>query len=81
MYMISDFQVSGDADTAKTLLEQSLEIAPDEPLAQWFLANALLYGLDDPEGAIPLLESVIGSGIAPPDVVTAAEQMLIEARS
>lgn len=72
---------SGDASTGAALLERSLELAPGDPLAQWFLANVLLFGLEDTDAAIPLLESVIASGIAPPEVVQAAEQMLEEARS
>lgn len=72
---------SGEAATGAALLQRSLEIAPGDPLAEWFLANVMLFGLEDPGAAIPLLESVIASGAAPPDVVAAAEQMLEEARS
>jgi tetratricopeptide (TPR) repeat protein len=71
--------VSGDAATGVALLERSLQIAPADPLAQWFLANALLYGMEDASGAIPLLQAVIDSGVAPDDVIAAARQMLIEA--
>lgn len=73
--------VSGDATTGAALIERSLQVAPDEPVAQWFLANVYLYGLEDPAAAIPLLEAVIGSGIAPADVVEAATTMLEEARA
>lgn len=73
--------VSGDATTGASLLERSLQASPGEPLAQWFLANIYMSGLDDPEAAIPLLEAVIASGVAPQDVVDAAETMLEEARS
>ena len=72
--------VSGDAATGAAFLERSLEAAPGDPVAQWFLANVYLYGLDDAGAAIPLLEAVIGSGLAPADVVEAAETMLDEAR-
>jgi tetratricopeptide (TPR) repeat protein len=73
--------VSGDPATGAAFIEQSLDVAPGDPVAQWFLANVYLYGLEDAAAAIPLLESVIDSGLAPPDVVEAAENMLSEARA
>jgi tetratricopeptide (TPR) repeat protein len=80
MYLGWMTYVSGEPETGVSLLERSLAVAPDNPLAMWFLANARFYGLDDHEGAVPLLESVIASGEAPPDVVQLAEEMLAEAR-
>jgi cytochrome c-type biogenesis protein CcmH/NrfG len=73
--------LSGDAATGVTLLERSLQVAPGEPLAQWFLANALFRGTGDRTAAIPLLEAVIASGAAPDDIVEEAEAMLAEAES
>jgi tetratricopeptide (TPR) repeat protein len=73
--------VSGDAATGAAFIEQSLEMAPGDPVAEWFLANVYLYGLEDADAAIPLLESVIGSGLAPAEVIEAAEAMLAEART
>ena len=81
MYVGWMMYASGEPATGASLLERSLSIAPDDPLAEWFLANVLLFGLEDPEAAIPLLESVIESGAAPADVIAAAERMLEEARS
>lgn len=81
MYLGWMTYASGEADTGVALLERSLELDPGHPLAQWFLANALLYGIGDAEAAIPLLEAVIDSGLAPADVTRTAEQMLEEARS
>jgi len=81
MYLGWMTYLSGDAVTGASLLDRSLAAAPDNLLAMWFLANARLYGLDDPEGAIPLLEAVIASPDTPPEVVADAEAMLAEARS
>jgi len=73
--------LSGDAETGVALLERSLQIAPGEPLAQWFLANALFHGTGDRSAALPLLEAVIASGKAPDDIVEEAEAMLAEAEA
>jgi hypothetical protein len=62
------------------LIEQSLEV-PGDILATWLLANARYYGLGDRAGAVPLLEAVLASGLAPPEIVTEAEQMVAEAGS
>lgn len=80
MYLGWMTYLSGDAVTGASLLERSLDAAPDNLLASWFLANARLYGLDDPAGAIPLLEAVIAAADTPPEVVAAAREMLSEAR-
>jgi len=81
MYVGWMTHASGDSATGASLLERSLEVAPDDPLAMWFLANVRMFGLDDAEGAIPMLEAVIASGFAPTEVIEAAESMLEEARS
>jgi cytochrome c-type biogenesis protein CcmH/NrfG len=70
--------LSGDAATGVSLLERSLQVAPGEPLAQWFLANALFHGTGDRAAAVPFLEAVIASGQAPADIVTEAEAMLAQ---
>ena len=71
--------LSGDPATGATLLERSLEVMPDNVLATWFLANVHYHGLGDMESAIPLLEQVIGSGLAPPDIVEEAQSMIDDA--
>ena len=71
--------LSDDAATGTLLLERSLELDPDDVLAKWFLANIRYYGLADATAAIPLLEAVIASGQAPPDIVAEAERMITEA--
>lgn len=81
MYLGWMTYLSGDADTGVALLERSLQVAPGEPLAQWFLANALFHGLGDRAAAAPHLAAVIASGAAPPDIVAEAEAMLTEAEA
>lgn len=71
--------VSGDAATGVALLRESLEILPDDTLAQWFLANALFDGTGEIAEAVLLLEAVINSGQAPEEIVAEAQRMLNEA--
>lgn len=73
--------LSGDAATGESLLRSSLDIAPDDLLATWFLANVHYYGLDDPAGAVPLLQRVIDSGVAPADIVAEAQTMIDQAEA
>ena len=72
---------SGDVATGVTLLERSLEVLPDDALTQWFLANALYFGAGDTEAALPLLQAVLDTGDAPPDIVAEAERMIAEGSS
>lgn len=81
MYLGWMTYLSGDAPTGVALLEQSLESAPGDLLATWLLANARFHGLGDKAGAVPLLEAVLASGAAPPDIVAEAEAMLAEANA
>ncbi len=71
--------LSGDPGTGAGLLEESLAVRPGDPLASWFLANAIFHGLGEPEGAIPHLETVLESREAPPDIAAEAQRMLDEA--
>ena len=73
--------LSGDAATGEALLVRSLDMAPDVVLAQWFLANVRYTGLGDTAGALPLLQQVVDSGEAPPDVVDEAQTMIDQAAS
>lgn len=79
MYMGWMTYLSGDPDTGVALIEQSLEAAPGDMLATWLLANAIYTGLGDRARAVPLLEAVLASGEAPPEIVAQAEQMIAEA--
>lgn len=81
MYMGWMTYLSGDAPTGVALLEQSLESAPGDVLATWLLANAIYHGLGDEARAVPLLQAVIDSGLAPDDIVAEAELMIAEAEA
>lgn len=50
----------GQVDLAVQLLEASRSRAPDDPETLWFLANVELYGRDDPDTALQLLEQLAG---------------------
>jgi tetratricopeptide (TPR) repeat protein len=67
------------ADIAQGYLEQSLAVSPGYTQAQFFLANVLLFGLDDPDGAAPLLRQVIATPGLPSDVLQDAESLLAQA--
>lgn len=49
----------GEVELAASLLEASLEQAPDDPEGLWFLANVRLYGQERPDEAVELLERVL----------------------
>ncbi|MGH8935628.1 MAG: cytochrome c-type biogenesis protein CcmH [Acidimicrobiia bacterium] len=73
--------LAGEAETAAGYEERALEFAPGYPEATWFLANIRLYGLDDPAGAVPLLEELAALPDLPADVRREVEARLIEART
>lgn len=81
MYMGWMTYLSGDAVTGAALIEQSLQSAPGDVLAMWLLANARYHGLGDVAGAVPLLEAVLASGLAPEEISAEAQRMLDEAGS
>lgn len=73
--------VSGNAETGAAYLERSLAAGDDYPLAALFLASVRLYGLDQPQEAVVLLEELLASGQVPDDVAADVEGMLAEARA
>lgn len=73
--------LSSEPETAAGYLERALEAAPDYPEATWFLANVRLYGLDDPQGALPLLESLARLPDLSSEVREQVVAMLEEART
>lgn len=78
MYLGWMTYLSGDPATGAALLERSLTADQGNELAAWFLANALFHGVGDRAGAVPLLEQVIASESAPPDIIAEAQRMLAE---
>lgn len=73
--------LSHEAETAAGYEERALEVAPGYAEAKWFLANIRLYGLDDPAGAVPLLEELVALPDLPADFRGEVEARLIEART
>jgi len=72
--------LSGESEVAAQFVERSLQIAPEQELPYWYLANIRLDGLDDPAGAIAPLETLLGFDDLPADIRTEAETMLATAR-
>jgi cytochrome c-type biogenesis protein CcmH/NrfG len=66
--------LSGEPETAETFLVRSLEEDPTFELAMWFLANVRVDGLDDPNGALPLLDELEASDL-PDDLATAVADL------
>jgi cytochrome c-type biogenesis protein CcmH/NrfF len=72
------FQVD-EIDTARNYLDEALELRPDYPQAEWWLANLLFYGYEAPEEAVPHLEAVLAATDLPDDVRIQAQEMLADA--
>ena len=64
--------LSGDAGTGAAFVERSLEGRPGYDLALWFLANIRMDGLDDPQGALPLVDALLAMGL-PDELVDSVE--------
>jgi cytochrome c-type biogenesis protein CcmH/NrfG len=71
--------VSGDAATGAALLRRSLEVLPDDPLSEWFLANTLFYGTGEMTEAVLLLEALVQYEDLPEEIAAEARRMLDEA--
>lgn len=67
---------SDEVDTALGLVERSLAIEPDNPMAYWFLANIRFHGLDDAAGAIEPLEQFLAYPDVPQELRSEAETLL-----
>lgn len=73
--------VSGDAGTASSLLGQALAAAPGDPQATLYLAVVRMRGLDDPDGALALLDELTEAGEIPEDLLPQVESLREEARA
>ena len=51
--------LGGEAEVASGYLTRALEVEADRPEALWFLSIVRTEGLDDPAGAVPLLEQLL----------------------
>ncbi len=73
--------ITGQVEEAERYLTASLDAEPDNVEGKLFLGLVRLYGLDDPAGAIPLLEDVVALPDLPPELRAEVERALEEARS
>ncbi len=70
---------SDEVEIALSLVEQSLAIEPENPMAYWFLANIRLDGLDDAAGAIEPLQRFLAYPDVPDALRQEAESLLSRA--
>jgi tetratricopeptide (TPR) repeat protein len=72
--------VSGQPETAAAYLSSAVQLDPAYGEAKLFYGVVLLYGLEDPAGAIPVLEDVLALADLPASIRPDVENMLAEAR-
>ncbi|NOY56885.1 MAG: tetratricopeptide repeat protein [Actinobacteria bacterium] len=72
--------VTGQNEAAVKYLDEALQKEPDNLEATLFLGIVDLYGLEDPESAIPLLEKVLTEPSLPPQLRTDIESALKDAK-
>jgi tetratricopeptide (TPR) repeat protein len=73
--------LTGQPATAVEYLRSAIELDPANGEAKLFLGVVLLYGLEDAEAAIPVLEEVLALPDLPATLRPDVENMLAEARS
>ncbi|MDR9450479.1 MAG: hypothetical protein RI637_04600, partial [Acidimicrobiia bacterium] len=61
--------------------QTSLTVDPTNDETKLFLGFVLLYGLEDPDGALPWLEEVAQISELPPSILSQVEAAIAEARS
>jgi len=69
----------GQSATAAAFVERALTAAPGYAQATFYLANIRLYGLDDAEGARPLIDELMELDDLPADVASALQTMVQDA--
>ncbi len=72
---------SGLAEAGHSFVLQSLSVDPENAEAKIFLGFITMYGLEDPEAAIPQLEAALALPDLPDSLVSELEKTLAEARS
>lgn len=72
--------ITEQPQTAVAYLEQSIAKDPSYGEAKLFLGVVLLYGMEDPAAALPLLEEVLAMSDLPGELRPEVEQMVAEAR-
>jgi len=73
--------LQGDAERGAELLHDAVALDSGERNATWYLANVLLGGLDDPDGAIALFEQLLASGDLSGEQRRAVTERLAAARA
>jgi tetratricopeptide (TPR) repeat protein len=73
--------VTGQNEAAEDYLRSAIEVDPAYGEAKLFLGVVLLYGNEDPDGAIPLLEEVLTYPDLPEGLRPDVEGMLADARA
>ncbi|MDQ1394985.1 MAG: hypothetical protein QOG64_244 [Acidimicrobiaceae bacterium] len=71
----------GKPDEGAQLLQQSLDLAPNDKNALFFLARVRLDGLADPKGAVTLLQQLLDAGIDDATVRAPVQQALDQANA
>lgn len=72
---------TGQPEAAEQYLQTSLTVDPTNDETKLFLGFVLLYGLEDPDGALPWLEEVAQISELPPSILSQVEAAIAEARS
>ncbi len=72
---------TGQPEAAEQYLQTSLTVDPTNDETKLFLGFVLLYGLEDPDGALPWLEEVAEIPELPPSIVSQVEAAIAEARN
>ncbi len=68
--------ITGQLDAAEGYLTRSVDVDPANVEGRLFLGYLLFFGLDDPAGAIPLLEEVLAWPDLGEELRAEVEQML-----
>jgi predicted Zn-dependent protease len=70
----------GDDALAERLLQRSLDVAPDNPEALWYLAQVRVHGTGDTQGATVVLRALLARDDLSPSLRAQAEDLLTDAR-
>lgn len=65
----------GESDQAARLVDEALAAEPELLAALWFKANVRLYGFDDPEGAVEVLDEMSSRPEVAPELLAQIEAL------
>lgn len=69
----------GEPDLAAGYVERSLTISPDDPETTLYLGMIRLYGQEDAEAALPLLQQIEARNDVPSDIRARVEEAIVDA--